>query len=132
MRRYRQSIWTNSLLSIAVSLLCGFSCVLICAVFFSAMIFIFMDNMKLLHVLSGAALAIGSYVGSFICGKHRRRRGLIEGAMCGLFMYLICTLLGLAALSSLTDIKKLLLLTAFGAAGGVAGVNSKRPEKLRN
>ncbi|MBP3309943.1 MAG: TIGR04086 family membrane protein [Ruminococcus sp.] len=132
MRRHRQSIWTNSLLSLAVSLLCGFGCVLSCAVFFSAITFFLMDNMKLLPVLSGVSLAIGSYVGAFICGKHRRRRGLIEGAICGLFMYLLCSFYGLAALSSLTDIRKLLLLTISGAAGGVTGVNSKRPENLRN
>lgn len=132
MRRYHQSLWTNTLLSIAVSALFGAICTLISTAVFSAFTFIFIGNLKFINIFGIVSLAIGSYMGGLICGKYRRRKGLFEGILCGLFMYLIAIIFGGIIFGATMSIKKLLLLTIFGAIGGVVGVNAKRPEKLRN
>ena len=47
-------------------------------------------------------------------------------------MYAVLSLASIITDGSLPVIKKLLLLAISCAAGGVVGVNSKRPKKLRN
>ena len=61
----------------------------------------------MLSVMSTAALAVGAYAGGYISGKRRRRNGLLMGVLCGVFIFLVITLV-------------------CAAAGGVVGVNSKR------
>ena len=45
-------------------------------------------------------------------------------------MYAVIAAAGVILLGEPAGIKKLLLLTVSGAAGGVSGVNSARPKKL--
>ena len=90
----------------------------------------FLDDMRYSAILSSAACLIGSFSGAYLGGKYRRRRGIIEGALCGLLMYAVFSAAGLVLTGSPAGIKKLLLLTVSGAAGGVCGVNSKRPKRL--
>ena len=130
MRRYRRSIWTNIPLSAAVSVLCGLLATAAAWLLLSALLFFVMKDIKPAGSFSGAALAFGAYTGSFLYGKYRRRRGLFGGSLCGAVMYGVLSVCSIIILGVPSGIKKLLLLTVFGAAGGVAGVNSKRPRKL--
>lgn len=130
MRRHRQSIWSNTFLSFAAAVLCGIGCILAASLVLSALSFFVMGSMQFLKLFSFVALVLGAYTSGSVCGKYRRRRGLIDGCICGALLYTVIAAAGLAASGGLTDIKKLLLLTAVGAAGGVAGVNSKRPKNL--
>ncbi len=130
MRRYRRSIWTNGPLSAAAALSCGFMITAAVAFLLSALLFYVMGDMKLVRGFAGTALSFGAYTGAYIYGKHRRRRGLFSGLLCGAIMYAVLSIFGAVVTGAPADIKKLLLLTVTGAAGGVAGVNSKRPKKL--
>ncbi len=130
MRRHRRSIWTNGPLSAAVSVLCGLLATAAAWLLLSGLLFFVMRDMKLIRGFSGVALAFGGYSGAFLYGKYHRSRGLFGGSVCGAVMYGLLSICSIIFLGTPSGIKKLLLLTVSGAAGGVAGVNSKRPGKL--
>lgn len=132
MGRHRKSLWTNSGLSMAAAVLVGLGCTLGAAAILAALLFYVMKDMAMAGAFAGAALSLGAYTGAFVYGKYRRRKGLFGGSLCGALMYLVIAAVSIALTGEITGIKKLLLLTVFGAAGGVAGVNSKRPRKLRD
>jgi putative membrane protein (TIGR04086 family) len=79
---------------------------------------------------AGLSAAAGGSAAGYIYGKFRRRYGLLGGAACGAVLYAAVSLVGLFAVGTPADIRKLLLLTVAGAAGGVMGVNSARPKRL--
>ena len=130
MRRHKRSIWTNVFLSTATAVICGLVCTASASMLLGMMLFYVMRNMKLTGGFAGAALALGAYAGAYIYGKYRRRIGLFGGSLCGVVMYVLISIAGIIFTGSPTGIKKLLLLAIAGGAGGVAGVNSKRPKKL--
>lgn len=130
MHKYRRSIWTNTLPSIALSSLFGSLCGLISALIFSAFVFFFMDDWKFIGILSSAALVTSGFSGAFLCGKYRRRRGITEGMICGIIIFALLFILGTLIFGKVPGIKKLALLTVSGMLGGVSGVNSKRPKNL--
>lgn len=130
MRRNRKSVWTNSLLSITVSVLTGTAFIFLFAVVLSAVMYYVLGDMKVSAVFAVIALCTGTYCGTYLCGKFRRKHGLAEGIMCGVVIYTIMAILGIILLGEVTGIKKLLLLTVSGATGGVTGVNSRRPKNF--
>lgn len=130
MRRHRKSIWSDFGSSIAFSAFIGIFTALLCTALFAAFTYFLMDSMEFSGFFSSASLACGSVAGGCICGRFRRRRGMFEGILCGSSIYAAMCVLGLMGAGELPGIKKLLLLLFFSAAGGVAGVNSKRPKKL--
>ena len=132
MRRHRKSLWTSSWLSAAAAVLTGLVCTVGASAVLAALLFYVMKDMAMAGAFAGTALALGAYSGAFVYGRYRRRRGLFGGSLCGAVMYLVISVAAIAATGEVTGIKKLLLLTVFGAAGGVAGVNSKRPKNLRD
>lgn len=130
MRRNRPSMWSDCGLSIAFSAFWGLCTAVMCTALFAALTFFLMDSMEFSSFFGNASLVCGAVSGGYVCGRFRRRRGLAEGLLCGIVMYAAMCVIGLAAAGVLPSIKKLLLLSFFCAAGGVAGVNSKRPKKL--
>lgn len=132
MRRHRRSLWTNSWLSVTAAVLTGLVCTGGVSAVLAALLFYVMRDMAMADAFAGAALVMGAYTGAFVYGRYRRRRGLFGGSLCGAVMYLVISAAAIAVTGEMTGIKKLLLLTVFGAAGGVAGVNSKRPRNLRD
>lgn len=130
MRRHRRSLWTNTAFSYAAAVLCGMICAAFTALFLAALIFFVMRDMKLVKSFATASLAFGAYTGAFLHGKYRRRKGIFAGSLCGVLMYAAVSISCFIICGQPTGIKKLLLLAVFGAAGGVAGVNSKRPSSL--
>ncbi|MBR1592662.1 MAG: TIGR04086 family membrane protein [Ruminococcus sp.] len=132
MRRKHKNIHQNKILSNAAAVVLSIFIVIVCCIIFSAAELFFIGNMKFSMFFSAAALITGCYTGNFICGKYRRRMGLLYGTVSGIIIYIIITAAGILILENIPDIKKLLLLAVSGAAGGVAGVNSKRPVNLRD
>ncbi|MBO4524119.1 TIGR04086 family membrane protein [Ruminococcus sp.] len=132
MRKQKHSIWTNAPLSAAVAVIFGLIITGMAWMLLSAVLFYIMRDMKLIKAFAAAALTTGAYTGSFLFGKYRRRKGLFGGLLCGALMFGAVNIAGIVILGVPTDIKKLLLFTVSGAAGGVAGVNSKRPKRLMN
>ena len=78
---------------------------------------------------AGAAAVLALAVGSFVCGRTagimRRRDGLRTGALCGLIFSILPIILSLIfhLFGTVMLIIKPILCMAFGAVGGVAGVN---------
>lgn len=130
MRRHRPSLWSNTFFSFAAALLCGAACVIALSALFSALEYFVIGGMQFIRFFSLTALTAGTFFSGRICGKYRRRRGLIDGLICGLLMYAALTAAAVITTGAAADIKKLLLLALAGAAGGVAGVNSKRPRNF--
>ncbi|HBB19097.1 MAG TPA: TIGR04086 family membrane protein [Ruminococcus sp.] len=104
--------------------------VLSCGVF-AALVFFVLGSTQFLPFLSRAALWTGAFCGAYLSGKLRRRRGLLGGALSSAALFLMISLAQLP-FGLLPEAKKLPLLLLFGAAGGVMGVNSKRPSWLRD
>jgi putative membrane protein (TIGR04086 family) len=130
MRKHKKSIWDSRRKSIVFCSAVGSIVSLILIAVFSAFTYFFMDDMSLKDILCKASVAAGAFSGGFICGKFRRRNGLAEGLICAAVMYLAVAFTGFIITGAICGIKKLLLYGFCSAAGGVVGVNSKRPKKL--
>ena len=128
MHRHRKSLWSSRFLSISFSSFIGMAVTLLLTLIFSAVILLLLKDMMLSGILTLFSLACGSFTGSYICGRYRRHHGLAEGIICGAVIYAVIFVFGLAFCLHPASIKKLLLLTISGAAGGVCGVNSKMPK----
>ncbi len=82
------------------------------------------------EALSAAAsivtMALSCFIAGHTTGRFRRHGGLASGALCGLLYMILPIFISLLTLNigGVLLIVKLLLCTAFGAAGGVAGVNT--------
>ncbi len=127
----RRSLWTSSAGSIAVSVFIGLGTILLLTALFSALTYTLLESLDFAPAFSVISLAAGGYFSGYICGKHRRTKGLINGIICGFMIYAVIFIAGAAVISSAVPLKKLLLLITVGGAGGVYGVNSKRPPYLR-
>lgn len=77
-------------------------------------------------VMAMITLAAGSFISGRTAGSLRRRSGLKTGALCGIMYLLPLVLLSLifGTMTGALLLIKIVLCFAFGAAGGVFGVNS--------
>lgn len=129
MRRHRQSLWSNTFFSFAAPSAAGIAVIILCCIIFSMITFFVLKSMMFLPYFSIISLFCGGFSAGEICGKFRRRRGLIDGIICGCILS-AAVIIASAAVGGFPGIKKLLLLIIAGAVGGVIGVNSKRPKNL--
>lgn len=129
MPRYSKSLWDNAFFGFAVSVGFGVICGLFLCVILSAVSYFVFNGMMFSGIFDILSLSVSAYSAGYICGRYRRRRGLIDGALCGAVIYFVLVAISLF-LGGFTNPFKLLLLAIAGAVGGVAGVNSKRPKNL--
>lgn len=129
MPRYSKSLWDNAIFGFAVSVGFGAICGLALCVIFSAVSYFVFNGMMFSKIFDILSLAVSAYSAGYVCGRYRRRRGLIDGAVCGSAIYFVLAAISLF-FGGFTSPPKLLLLAVSGAVGGVAGVNSKRPKNL--
>lgn len=74
-------------------------------------------------------LAVAALVGGFVTARLSRERGLLYGAACGLLLFLVVAVIGLAVMREIrgtTLFLKLALTVGGGALGGILGVNVGR------
>ena len=79
--------------------------------------------------LAVAAAGIGAFVAGLSAALVAQRNGLILGAVCGLALYLIILLAGIAdggGIDGTFGMIKLAVLTVVGAVGGILGVNRRK------
>jgi len=124
MRKYRRSVWESDFGSVMLSAFFGITAIAVGLVI-SALVLYFMGDISYRGGFAKAVTALGGFFGSYICGKHRRKHGAVNGALCGLVMYLVIAVCGFVITGSFCGIKKLLLLLISGIAGGIIGVNAK-------
>lgn len=82
----------------------------------------------ILSAMSTLALCIGAFSGGYVSGKKRRRNGLLMGALCGVFIFIIIVVVShffSKSVESFSMTTKLILTLVFAAMGGVVGVYSK-------
>ena len=132
MRKHKKSLWSNYPISILVSAVTGLAVSAGCICVSGAMIYLALKDMALAGVLTAVSLAAGCFTGSYICGRYRRHRGAVNGIVCGAVIFALLFAAGALLGVETAGIKKLLLLAVSGCTGGVYGVNSKRPESLRD
>ena len=130
MRRHRQSLWSNMFFSLGASVLCGSAAMLVSAAALSALSYFVLGSTQFIGFFAALSSAVGGFTAGYICGRYRRRYGLLGGIACGAVLYSLLSAIGIASLGAPADIRKLLLLVAAGALGGVIGVNSARPKGL--
>ncbi|MBR3759933.1 MAG: TIGR04086 family membrane protein [Ruminococcus sp.] len=132
MRRHRRSIWSSSRLSMLISTVSGIIFLFVTVLAVSGFAFFFVSDFRLLRIISLLPLFTGAFSAGFIFGKYRRHKGMISGIICGLILYAVLSAAGILLSGSPSHFSKLLLLVSAGAIGGITGVNSKRPKKLRD
>lgn len=130
MRRHHKSVWTNSIISLTISVLAGIALIFILALLSTVIMYCILGDVKVSKIFSLVSISVGTYASTYFCGKYRRKHGLADGIMCGIVIYTVIAICGAVFLGEFTGVKKLLLLTVSGATGGVAGVNSKRPKNF--
>lgn len=103
----------------------GYIAALVVAVIGAAIVLSTDSAESLSGAMSIAALAAGSFFSGRISGGMRRRDGLKTGALCAVMYLLPLVILSLlfGVMSGALLPVKCLLCVAFGAAGGVVGVN---------
>lgn len=112
--------------------------ILVCMLFLIlfASVFVKLESIpqNLVRFLALFAASLGAFTAGYIALRIYKEKGLYFGAICGNLVFLIFTIFGLfvkgESLSSFTFIK-LLLLTFFGALGGVLGTNKKSRRILK-
>jgi len=129
-RNITETVWENTFLSMIVSILCGILSIILLCIVFSAVILYFLKDMKYMNAFCYFIFSTGIYSGTYICGKYRRKKGLAEGALSGIIIFLTVLFSGFLITGNIPEIKKLFILLICGAVGGIKGVNSKRPRKL--
>ena len=85
-----------------------------------------LPSARLLRVSAGFLWAAGAMLAGRSCGRHGRRRGALEGILCGGILFLFR--IGGAILLHEAPRSLLLytvLLPAAGALGGILGVNTR-------
>jgi putative membrane protein (TIGR04086 family) len=89
---------------------------------------------ELISIITVVFLAMGTFAGGFIAARIAKSGGLITGAITGLVVFLIVTIVGLTRSD---DVFSLLTLIKFGATlvggaiGGIIGVNKKEKIQIK-
>ena len=82
--------------------------------------------------VSGVCLAIGGFNSGFLSSKKLKKKGILNGFVCGMFLYLIVLIISLffreSGVTSNTLYRFLLTIIA-SMMGGVIGVNFKSKRK---
>lgn len=82
----------------------------------------------ILSAMSTLALCIGAFAGGYVSGKKRRKNGLLLGALCGVFVFILIVVVShffSKTVESFSMPTKLVLTVLCAGIGGVVGVNSK-------
>lgn len=84
-------------------------------------------------IVASLSIAIGSFLGGFFASKKLAKKGLIIGSLCGIVMFLIFTLIGIASFGNApgaSTLIRLLIFTTSGAIGGIIGVGNSDKRKI--
>lgn len=84
-------------------------------------------------IVSSIAIAAGSFFGGLSAAKKLGKNGLIAGAICGFLLFILLTLIGIAAFKSApgsSTLIRLLIFVTSGAIGGIIGVGNSDKRKI--
>ena len=84
-------------------------------------------------VVSSIAIAAGSFLSGFFSAKKLTKNGLIIGTICGFLLFILFTIIGIAAFGSApgaSTLIRLLIFVTSGAIGGIIGVGNTNKRKI--
>lgn len=85
------------------------------------------------HPIASVCCAIGSLFGGYISAKLCRSKGLINGILTGIFIFLAVTIVSIivggGSFTLMTVIRMIIILTS-AAIGGILGVNKLTKKKI--
>lgn len=84
-------------------------------------------------ILASVSIAVGSFFGGFFSAKKLGKNGLLIGALCGVAMFLLFTLIGIIAFGNApgtSTLIRLLIFVTAGAIGGIIGVGNADKRKI--
>ena len=84
-------------------------------------------------VVSSIAIAAGSFLSGFFSAKKLTKNGLIIGTICGFLLFILFTIIGIAAFGSApgaSTLIRLLIFVTSGAIGGIIGVGNTDKRKI--
>lgn len=85
------------------------------------------------NIVSSISIAIGVFSGGFSAAKKLGKNGLIIGALCGIALFLLFTIIGMAAFGTApgtSTLIRLLIFVTSGAIGGIIGVGNADKRKI--
>lgn len=123
----------NFIKPIAFGLILGTLIIVVLFIFFALLMSFNILPTSSATVVSSIAIALGSFFGGFISSKKLGKNGLVIGAICGAIIFLLFTLVGMAAFTSAPGASTLIRLLIFitsGAIGGIIGVGNTDKRKI--
>jgi putative membrane protein (TIGR04086 family) len=84
-------------------------------------------------ITASISVAVGAFFGGFVAAKKLTQKGLIAGAICGFAIFLIFTVIGMAAFKtapSTNTVIRLLIFVLAGSIGGIIGVGNADKRKI--
>ncbi len=81
-----------------------------------------------LYAVSCFSLGMGGYISGYVCGKIKRREGIVSGLKCGLLLWGIISVFGIVYMRGFSVpvlLRDILFLCVPSIAGGIYGVNKK-------
>lgn len=85
------------------------------------------------NIVASISIAVGTFLGGYFAAKKLAKNGLIIGALCGFAMFLLFTIIGIAAFGtapSASTLIRLLIFVTSGAIGGILGVGNADKRKI--
>ncbi len=123
-------VWARPLLS---GLIIGLITTFLLFVLFALMMSFYILPTTSATILASVSIAVGSFFGGFFSAKKLGKNGILIGALCGVAMFLLFTLIGIIAFGNApgasTLIRLLIFITA-GAIGGIIGVGDADKRKI--
>lgn len=124
------NMWFNPLLRGSII---GLSVILILFVLLALVLSFGIIPLSAAPAAAFIAIAMGAFLAGLSAAKKMEKNGLITGALCGLMLFILFTLIGMAAFGSTPGISTVIRLVIFltaGAIGGIVGVGSADKRKI--
>lgn len=83
--------------------------------------------------VASVSMAIGSFLSGWVAAKKLGKNGLIIGLICGVALFLLFTIIGLAAFGQTPQLSTLIRLIIFivsAAIGGILGVGNSNKRRI--
>ncbi len=114
-------------------LIIGIAVIAFLFVFFALLMSFDILPLSSANVVSSIAISTGAFFAGFTAAKKLAKNGLIIGAACGVLLFLLFTLIGMAAFKSApgtSTLVRLLIFATSGAIGGIIGVGNADKRKI--
>lgn len=123
MKNLKQHIYRPFAISVAIGTVSVFAALVISA----AVVYMMQLPVEICGAFGVLSLAFGCLTAGYALGRKKQRRGLKQGFLCGVALFLLCLFGSLifGSVSAAGFFGRLAVCVIFGAVGGVIGVNKQ-------